>query len=213
MFACSASGEKLESLVIGNFENLRCIKKRETVFSTSTKNNCSIKTWINNYIFLKCFSTWHRKRGIVLFLDKTSSHGNELELFNVCLKFLPANIASHLQPQDREIIRVFKSLYLKHLLRSLLSKIYSSESSIFTTLYTEIKASTIGKCFQSYGFVLDSQEEEEEIYKDDNILLKVLKPQIAMNENEMVLMNADVPTEDASKELEMNLVKCASCLT
>ena len=125
---------------------------------------------MNNELFVNWLNgvnkTMKRQgRHILLFLDNASSHGN-VKLSNVTLKFLPPNTTSHLQPLDQGIIRTFKALYRKNLLRSLLS-VFDNAPSVqalckqITLLdsigwivksWNDVKVSTIERCFQVAGF-------------------------------------------------------------
>ncbi|KAL4234901.1 Tigger transposable element-derived protein 2 [Mactra antiquata] len=119
LFACSASGEKLKPLVIGKYQNPRCLKNVDRS-ALPVSYSWSKKAWMNYSLFehwIKCVNSDMKRQGrhILMFLDNASSHGNELTLSNVTLKFLPANTTSHLQPLDQGVIRNFKGLYRKHL--------------------------------------------------------------------------------------------------
>ena len=113
-------------------------------------------------------------RKILLFLDNARCHPQEgLQLRNITLKFFPANCTSQLQPLDLGIIRCFKALYRKQLLRYVLAKMDNNQSngSIIAKCVTvlnavdwiarawnEVNSSTIQHCFTAAGFNADDQE-------------------------------------------------------
>ena len=63
-----------------------------------------------------------QKRNIITLWDNATSHAPDLQLSNVCLKFLSADTTSHRQPLDQGIIRAFKARYRRHVLRYLVSR-------------------------------------------------------------------------------------------
>ena len=64
-------------------------------------------------------------RKVLLFLDNAPSYPETLQgnLKNIKLVFLPKNTTSQLQPCDAGIIRNFKVMYRKQLLKHLISRI------------------------------------------------------------------------------------------
>ena len=120
-------------------------------------------------------------RRILLFLDNASSHPPDLTLSNIKLCYLPPNTTSHLQPLDQGVIRTFKATYRKYLLRLLLSKMDVADDTLslcrsITILdaiqwtvkaWSDIKASTIEKCFRVIGFDNSHQQSDDENHEDD----------------------------------------------
>lgn len=223
LFGCSASGEKLKPLVVGNCQNPRCMKNVD--WSSMPVLYCSSKkAWMNYMPFeklIKGVNSDMRRQGrhILMFLNNASSHGSELTLSNVTLKFLPANTTSHLQPLDQGVIRNFKGLYCKHLLRSLLSKIDSAQNvtelckgiSLMDCIHwigkswNEVQPSTIVKCFKSTGFLVEVPEDDGD-FEDDDVPLAELARQFALTSESVETFDDDLPTEEVSCDWERHLV-------
>ncbi|XP_060596158.1 tigger transposable element-derived protein 6-like [Ruditapes philippinarum] len=232
MFTCSALGEKLKPLVIGKFENPRCFKNVNKK-NLGVKYVANKKAWMNSHVF----KTWinelnsemrRQGRRIFLMLDNASSHGkaDDYNISNVCVKFLPANTTSHLQPLDQGIIRTFKAHYRRYLLKSLISLMDDSANvtelcknvnlmdAISWTLkaWNDIKKETIMKCFRSVGFGNDesttgqSMDDEDE-YEDDNVPLALLVRELSYNMQDFENIDLSLPTEDDSDQWEMNIVE------
>lgn len=187
LLACSATGEKLQPVVIGKSENPRCFKnvnKRSLGIDYLWNRKC----WMTAAIF----TTWLQKlnnkmriqgREILLLLDNCSAHP-KIELSNVKLAFLPPNTTSKLQPLDSGIIAQVKALYRKRMLRHLLVEM--DESSTASQLaksitlldavrwmgnaWYAVKPSTCAKCFARCGLVdatsNNSSEAEAEAEED-----------------------------------------------
>ena len=227
LFACSATGEKLQPLLIGKSANPRALKnvQRNRLGVTYVANK---KAWMTSAIFTdwlhKINADMKRKRRhILLFLDNATSHPPDLTLSNIKLCYLPPNTTSHLQPLDQGIIRTFKAAYRKYLLRSLLSKLDVADDApslcrsvtildaIQWTVkaWSDIKASTIEKCFRALGFDASLQQpahEDEE--DDDNIPLAELVQKFQLQLHEVITMDEQLDTEEDGAQWEADLVSC-----
>ena len=111
MLCCSATGEKLKPLVIGNANKPRCFRNID-VSSLPVSWKANKKSWMTNKVFIEWAKeinrTMRRKsRKILIFLDNATSHSQNLKLSHVEFKFFPANTTSKLQPLDLGIIRAF----------------------------------------------------------------------------------------------------------
>lgn len=186
MLCASSTGEKLKPLVIGTAKKPRCFKNVD-VSELPVQWEAQSKAWMNGFIFAKWITHVDRcmarqGRHILLFLDNAPCHPKEdLHLSNITLKFYPANCTSKLQPLDLGIIRCFKALYRKQLLRFVLAKMDSSQGSggamakCVTVLnavdwiaraWNEVKELTIRHCFAAAG---PDQAESESIEPQDSM--------------------------------------------
>ncbi|XP_041374170.1 tigger transposable element-derived protein 6-like [Gigantopelta aegis] len=152
-----------------------------------------------------------QRRKILLFIDNAPSHGQDLSVSNVTVKFLPANTTSVLQPLDQGIIKAFKARYRKYLMRSLISRMEDCASvtelcKAITVLdavnwinaaWKETQQTTIAKCFMMCGFPVTSEQESDD-ENDDNIPLATLLATISSEVPvaEFVNFDHDIPTED-----------------
>lgn len=187
------------------------------------------KAWMNNTVFkewLTDVNSSMRRQGrkILLMLDNATSHGKEsdYELSNICVKFLPANTTSHLQPLDQGIIRTFKAHYRRHLLKALISTMDSSENVTelcknvtlldairwIVKAWGDVKPTTIVKCFSTVGFCDGeiSAVMSDDIDEDDDIPLAVLLREFQCSREDFEQIDMDLPTEDDSDEWERNLL-------
>lgn len=232
MFACSASGEKLKPLIIGKSAKPRCFKNIN-MDSLGVKYVAKKKAWMNNHVFsewIKEFDSEMRRQGrhILLFLDNASLHGTEgdvcLSVTHVTLKFLPPNTTSHLQPLDQGIIRTFKSIYRKNMIRSLLSQMDECDSvqdlcrritvldaiNWVTKSWNLVKTETIVKCFSHAGFSVGenvSSDSDDEEFEDDNVPLAELVRTFAINTSDLEDIDSNEPTKNNSANWEQNLVE------
>ena len=179
LFCANMSGtEKLKPVVIGYFENPRCLKALNKANLPVIYRNNS-RAWMTEYIFREWlvkidhyFKSLDRK--VLLFLDNFSGHCDEnkvtknkkpkqaLNLTNIKLHYFPPNCTSVLQPMDQGIIQAFKMKYRRAIVEEKLQAI-ETESTMpeFNVLFAinkihkcwkEISVSTIKHCFAKGGF-------------------------------------------------------------
>ena len=98
MLCCSATGEKLKPLVIGNAARQRVFKQNSV-----TPDNLPV-TWKHNkkaWMTTAVFKDWlnqlnetmkKKKRRIIPFVDKATSHVVSKKLSNIHVKFLPPHL-------------------------------------------------------------------------------------------------------------------------
>ena len=226
MFACNATGEKLKPLVIGKSQKPRCFKNinvgRLPVTYVANK-----KAWMTTQIFTSWITSVNKimvrqKRKIIMFLDNATSHGPDLQLSNVNLKFLPPNTTSHLQPLDQGIIRAFKARYRKHMLRYLVCRIEVADNATelckqltlldainwLASAWDETKESTISKCFVGAGFSATGSVAEEDEEDEDDIPLARLAHELDANidTNRLDQFDDNAPIEDNSDNWENELL-------
>ena len=123
----------------------------------------------------KLFEEWVRKldrqfqlqgRSIALIIDHCSAHPPISDLRAIQLFFLPPNTTSLLQPWDQGIIKTFKTIYRKRVLRRFINSYEETETTnsrfkmslldalvVAAASWHDVEASTIQKCFQHASFV------------------------------------------------------------
>ena len=202
--------------------------KRDRLGMTYVANK---KGWMTNQIF----TDWVRevnadmrrqKRHILLFLDNASSHDQDLNQSNVTLTYLPSNTTSHLQPLEQGIIKAFKSLYRKNLLRSLLSQMDSNDDDTqlcrsvtlldairwTLTAWRDVKVSTIQWCFEGAGFVsqlasdsIDTGDDDDDDDDDDDFPIAVLVQQFRFRMSDLDEIDDNIDTEATDEHWESDL--------
>ncbi|GAU95091.1 hypothetical protein RvY_06768 [Ramazzottius varieornatus] len=114
MFCCSASGEKLPSLVIGRSKKPRSSAKAKLDFERAGFTWASNKkAWITQAVFTAWLKELNekpirQKRTILLLLDNASGH-KVASLSHEKRVFLPPKQTSRIQPLDQGIIKAFQS--------------------------------------------------------------------------------------------------------
>lgn len=177
--------EKLPLLAVGRFAKPRCFKNIQTLPVTYKHNR---KAWMTCSIFQEWLRELDRKflrekRTIALIIDNCSAHPNLTDLRAITLVFLPPNTTSRLQPCDQGIIKNFKTIYRKRILRRFIScfdetgsvtahfKLSLLDALIISAAsWDEVNPSTIEKCFGHAGFKIQSSEavdSEDEVQVDD----------------------------------------------
>lgn len=120
LLCCSGSGEKLPPLVIGKFENPRCLRgmDRESLpcYYKSSKNAWMTKTIWSAWLLEINRRMVTQRRNILLIIDNATPHRIGVELSNVKVAFMPPNCTSVLQPLDQGIIWSFKCIFRQILL-------------------------------------------------------------------------------------------------
>jgi len=111
------------------------------------------------------------KRKIILFIDNCTAHSNIPSLQSIKVQFLSPNTTSKLQPLDQGIIKNFKILYRKEIVRSILSDIEEEKNTSITILqaikladksWRNVSQQTIINCFKICGFSLQKENFEEQ---------------------------------------------------
>jgi DNA-binding XRE family transcriptional regulator len=150
MLSCNSKGEKLKPLLIHKYENPRALKGIDKI-KLPVYYYWNKKAWMQVSIFQHWIKKVNEqmkkeKKKIIMLLDNASSHvGEDLDLSNVKLHFLPANTTAHLQPLDAGIIWSFKCHYKKLLCQNRIEmydlyKITENKESISKlTIYDAIK--------------------------------------------------------------------------
>lgn len=172
LLCCSATGEKLKPLVVGNASS-----------HLQTFNNASIDvnnlpvTWRSSRgsrMTLEIFDDWllsinqqmqTANRKILLVVDNAGNHKTSAKLSNITIKFLPPNLTSEVQPLDQGIFRAVKARYRTKMLHYLVSvaeaadtrrDFYQSINVLhairwLSRAWEEVTPETIVKCFQRAG--------------------------------------------------------------
>ena len=187
------------------------------------------KAWITSSILTEWVAQLNKQRKqrkikILLFIDNCPAYPSDLSFSNVKVQFLLAKTTSHLQLLDQGIIQVFKLLYRKFLLQTIISRTKECKSaneiaSYINVLNAKIRVndlwnlvcqSTISKCFERCGFlkqIFDDTIIDSQFANDDNGLIQNLKNHLNF-ENEPVnaelFMNFDsnIPTCNTSVDQE-----------
>ena len=153
--------EIIKTLKTGNvvffpkcFKNIKDITQLPVTWKNDSKglvNNTMFEDWLKDYNK----TMKKKKQNILLFVDNAPNQP-EINLFNVMVKFFPANCISKLQPTNQGIIKSLKIAYKKRLLRHVLAKIstwliksVNSLDAIYWVyqVWIDIKLETIRKCF------------------------------------------------------------------
>lgn len=119
IFCCSATGEKLQPLVVGKYERPRALKDIDISLL-----RCKYKWNQNAWITRILFQEWAEQlndimkrvnRNICLLLDNFSGHKYLPKYSNVKICYFSPGMTSLLQPLDCGIIRSFKATYRRKL--------------------------------------------------------------------------------------------------
>ena len=129
-------GDKETPLVIWKSLNPRCFK-RVNKKTLPVEYHTNKKAWVTSGIFetwLKKFDKHMGRKGpkVLLFLDNATSY-SDVQLCNVkCLKNLPANATSILQPLDQGIILALKQKYRKKQLQYIITQMERSKEKDYS---------------------------------------------------------------------------------
>lgn len=110
-------------------------------------------------------------RKIILFIDNSTAHGDIPPLKAIKVQFLPPNTTSQLQ--DQGIIKNFKTLYRKEVVRKMIADMEQNTSSInvlqamrmVDKAWRNVTPLAVKNCFRTCGF---SSEPQEIIEEEDN---------------------------------------------
>lgn len=220
MLCCSATGEKLKPLIIGNAARPRAFKQNSV-----TPDNLPV-TWKHNkkaWMTTAVFEDWlnelnetmkKKKRRIILFVDNATSHVVSKKLSNVRVKFLPPHLTSELQPLDQGIIQAMKANYRKSMLHSLLTAVgkfstateFAKSVTVFDAIrwisiaWNNVQEETILKCFRRAGFAspeTDLQEQQDSTSESDLVsaLPEALQFEVA-SEDDILENEANIPVHE-----------------
>ena len=134
-FFVNATGEKaIEPLLVWRNENPRCFKNNESLSRPhGIYYYSNPEAWMTTEIMTSILGkiNWQievAKRKIILFMGNGLCHPESLsERYpNIKAVFLPKNMTSRIQPLDPGIMRNFKFMYHKKLLKFVISRINSN---------------------------------------------------------------------------------------
>lgn len=166
---------KLKPLMIGKAKNPRCFKGIKSLPMDYTSNQ---RSWMKSDIFGKWLTDLDKemkKKKILMFIDNCTAHGDLPKLKNIKMEFLPPNTTSKLQPLDQGIIKNFKVLYRKEVVRQFLRDIEDKNPTKINVLdamwmaskaWANVTEKTIENCFKKSGFKRQNQEDEERVEED-----------------------------------------------
>lgn len=170
-----SGSEKRKLLVIGKYENPRCMKNVRNLPVRYKANN---RSWMTSSLFEDELRRWdqqlqRKSRKILLLVDNCAAHPKLQNLSNIRLEFLPPNCTSEIQPMDQGIIKCLKAHYRRHFLLRMIRAVDSGEPFLFTLLdsikliaqsWEEVTASTIKNCFRHAGFRKTNDTSDDEDY-------------------------------------------------
>lgn len=172
---------KLKPLVIGKSKNPRCFKGIQSFPTDYTFNR---KAWMKSDVFGKWLSDLDKqmkkkKKKILMFVDNCSAHGDIPTLKNVKVQFLPPNTTSKLQPLDQGIIKNFKVLYRKEVVRQYLRDIEEKNPTTINVLnamwmtskaWANVTQTTIENSFKKSGFKRQTEGDEERVEEEGGVV-------------------------------------------
>jgi transposase len=191
LFCCSATGEMLKPMVIGNAARPRAFKQA----NVNPKNlpvewKSNKKAWMTGVLFAEWLATLNsamkrQKRKIVLIVDNATSHVDH-QLSNVKILFLPPNLTSEVQPLDRGIIQTVKLSYRSQMLKMIISKASDCENASELTkaitvldairwvsvAWKAVSPITVEKCFRQCGVPIGETDLTEPDMDHDDLSLE-----------------------------------------
>ncbi|XP_046750601.1 tigger transposable element-derived protein 6-like [Diprion similis] len=184
LLAANMTGtDKLKPPFIGKSKKPRCFAGCNSFPMDYTANK---KAWMNAELFkewlIKIDNQMKKaKRKIFLFMNNCTAH-NIIPASLQCVKvqFLPPNTTSKLQPLDQGIIKNFKTLYRKEVVRQIVSDIEDGKKTSIDILqamrmadesWRNVTKKTIENCFKTCGFCSQAEDdlevEPEPVLNDD----------------------------------------------
>lgn len=174
LLAANMTGtEKLRHLFIGKSKKPRCFAGCNSFPVDYTANK---KAWMNAALFaewlIKIDNQMKKaKRKILLFIDNCTAHNIiPASLHCVKVQFLPPNTTSKLQHLDQGIIKNFKTLYRKEVVRQIVSDIEDGKQTSIDILqamrmadksWRNVTKKTIENCFKACEFGLRAEDDLE----------------------------------------------------
>ncbi|GFR65304.1 tigger transposable element-derived protein [Elysia marginata] len=170
--------DKLPALVIGKAKNPHAFKHAKTLPVCYRSNK---KAWMTSTLFEEWLKKLDRqmvtqKRKIAMVVDNCPAHPKVEGLKAIELIFLPPNTTSILQPCDQGIIKSFKQIYRKLMVRSYLLHVEEQikgrrKDEVYTVnvldalyrimeAWSNVKQQCIANCFRHAGFVKEPEESE-----------------------------------------------------
>lgn len=120
-------------MLLGKSLKPRCFKNINlNKYSIEWKAN--ITAWMNVRLFSEWLSNLNasmkkQNRKIILFLDNAPCHPIDMDLTHVKLQYFPPNTTAKLQPLDQGIIKTFKTLYRKRLVKHIITCCATAKSA------------------------------------------------------------------------------------
>ncbi|XP_018318868.1 tigger transposable element-derived protein 4-like [Agrilus planipennis] len=170
--------EKLRPLIIGMNKKLRCLSGCKSLPLDYEANK---KAWMTAQIF----SDWlikidkkmtKEKRKVLLFIDNCPAHNMIPPLNALKIQFIPSD-PFKLQPLDQGIIRNFKTLYRKEIIRKVMVNMEEQVASSINVFHAfrmvdkawrNVSKATISNCFKNCGFLMRQRKAKQENY-DPNV--------------------------------------------
>ncbi|XP_047505969.1 tigger transposable element-derived protein 6-like [Pieris napi] len=177
LFCANSTGtEKLKPLIIGQSKKTRCFAGLKSLPMDYEANK---KAWMTADLFKKWLINIDKQmvtsnRKIILFIDNCTAHGDIPPLKAVKVQFLPPNTTSQLQPLDQGIIKNFKTLYRKEVVRKMIADMEQNTISSINVLqamrmadkaWRNVTPLAVKNCFRTCGF---SSAPQEIIKEEDN---------------------------------------------
>ncbi|KAM7308475.1 tigger transposable element-derived protein 6 [Ixodes scapularis] len=164
---------KLCPFVIGKAQTPRYMKNCPNTPVTYEWNK---KACMTRDLFGKWLTDWDAQLAdegcsVCLLVDNCTADHTDVPLSNIKLKFLAPNTTSRLQPLDQGIIRTFKSIYKRRLIKRLLIKLRMNQDlkidvlgaiQMLKAAWENVKPETIANCFRHGGFVANIEESAEQ---------------------------------------------------
>lgn len=169
--------EKLPPLVIGKSCKPRSFKNIKTLPLPYKANK---KAWMTAFLFEEWLRSLDNKfaaqqRKVAMIVDNCTAHPRLENLRAMELIFLPPNTTSILQPCDQGIIKNFKQIYRKIVVKRMILHIEDQRKqktddkflvSVLDAMHyvksawTQVAPQTIGNCFRHAGFVLQANADQ-----------------------------------------------------
>lgn len=216
------AGAKEKLLVIGKSFRPRAFRGlKHDQLPVEWKHNK--KAWMTQEIMIEWLRSFDKKmrlqkKKILLFLDNAASHPKDLELENIRVIYLPPNTTSICQPLDQGVIRNFKFHYRSLILKHLLTRMESSESTsallksvnvldaiyFINNAWQQVTTTTVTNCFKSAGFGHNLPLRQDEFDPEDDVPLAdlreisklLLECRLEGEPEDFVLIDDDLDVED-----------------